>query len=164
MYCMPGIVHYTRSYSKSSSAARRPSRLLHVAEGAPTGGPRRTSCACRASRFWRPGVISRHSFTLSVISWCQSTDLMEYIKMDQVPFSFMKVEPSHDGPDYSRLTEPEPSPSSGSGGADENALVLATWTKVRVVMPSPSEQPHYAWESPFCSLVRSWQASMAASS
>ena len=82
-------------------------------EGAPTGGPRRTSCVCRASRFWRPGVISRHSFTLSVISWCQSTDLMEYIKMDQVPFNFMKVEPSHDGPDYSRLTKPEPSPSSG---------------------------------------------------
>ena len=64
-------------------------------------------------RFWRPGGISRHSFTLSGISWCQSTDLMEYIKMDQVPFSFMKVEPSHDGPDYSRLTEPEPSPRSG---------------------------------------------------
>ena len=81
--------------------------------GAPTGGPRRTSCACRASRFWRPGGISRHSFTLSGISWCQSTDLMEYIKMNQVPFNFMKVEPSHDGPDYSRLTEPEPSPSSG---------------------------------------------------
>ena len=53
------------------------------------------------------------SFTLSVTLWCQSTDLMEYIKMDQVPFNFMKVEPSHDGPDYSRLTEPEPSPSSG---------------------------------------------------
>ena len=33
--------------------------------------------------------------------------------MNQVQFNFMKVEPSHDGPDYSRLTEPEPSPSSG---------------------------------------------------
>ena len=84
--------------------------------------------------------------------------------MDQVPFNFMKVEPSHDGPDYSRLTEPEPSPSSGRAvpTCDENALVLATWTKVRVDMAS--EQPHYAWGSPLCSLVRSWQASMAASS
>ena len=83
--------------------------------------------------------------------------------MDQVPFNFMKVEPSHDGPDYSRLTEPEPSPTEfGSGGADKNALGSATWTKVRVDMAS--EQPHYAWESPLCSLVRSWQASMAASS
>ena len=55
----------------------------------------------------------RHPFGLGVALWCQSTDLMEYIKMDQVPFNFMKVEPSYDGPDYSRLTEPEPSPSSG---------------------------------------------------
>ena len=68
---------------------------------------------------------------------------MEYIKMDQVPFNFMKVEPSHDGPDYSRLTEPERAVAEfGSGGADENALVLATWTKVRVDMAS--EQPHQA--------------------
>ena len=78
--------------------------------------------------------------------------------MDQVPFNFMKVEPSYDGPDYSRLTEPEPSPSLGRAVPDENALVLATWTKVRVDIPS--EQPHYAWESPLCSLVNSWEASL----
>ena len=87
---------------------------------------------------------------------------MKYIKMDQVPFNFMKVEPSYDGPDYSRLTEPEPSPSLGRAVPDDNALVLATWTKIRVDMPS--EQPHYAWESPLCNLVDSWEASMAASS
>ena len=163
-----------RCYKRSSQAVfSRPRRtgqtvLAHRSwrrrvEGAPTGGPRRTSCACRVSRFWRPGVTFRQPFALGVTFWCQSTDLMEYIKMHQVPFNFMKVEPSYDGLDYSRLTEPQPSPSSGQAVPTRTHLCWPPGrTKVRVDMPS--EQPHYAWESPLCSLVSSGEASMAASS
>ena len=89
------------------------SSLLADSEGSPTGGSRRTSCACRKHVLDKPTHIHARNLTPTHIQGCQSTDLNKYSSLDQVPSNFMNVERSCDVAKYARLTEPGAVAGSG---------------------------------------------------